>query len=451
MRWNKMTNHISFLLQILFFFYSKQKFEKFLNMFTSVLFILNLNLFDAVKIALERNFTLKSSEYLVESAEDLARSSLSFLLPRANVNFNYTKQFKLPEIEIVPGQRREVGKKEQSQLVLSLVQAFPIDFSVWYARKALISAYRSQKWSYENLKNEIVYSTASLYIVISNLLNAKELATENFERIKKRYETALRLFENGIITKTDLLRIETSVYEAELQIRNLELQIQNSVSNLVSILATDEKSVLPIQSINELTDKLNPTELIEKSKRENIEETPDILSLKNTLEQINNQAKAERGKLFPQLNIGFSLLNTYGTFIEQRNIPSLSVGVSLNIDFGGSLYSYLSTVKREISLTYQLEDAKIRKQRDFSNIFKEHEIIKEKIRTAEKRLEFAQKTLESAQDFFEQGRITSVDLLDYELQYENAKIDLLNSKSEMLLLLLKLKRLEGKLIEVFIN
>ncbi len=418
-------------------------------MLSYVIFFLNLTLFEAVKTALEKNLSLKSAEYVVESAEDLAKSSLSFLLPRANVNFNYTKQFKLPQIEFIPGQKREVGKKEQSQLVLSIVQAFPIDFSVWYARQALISAYKSQKWSYENLKNEIIYSTVSLYIIISNLLRAKDLANENLERIKKRYETASRLFESGLITKTDVLRIETSLYEAELQIRNLELQIQNNVSNLASILLMDEKSTLPTQSIEELIENLKPDEVIERSKQDKLEETPDILSLKNTLEQISNQAKVERGKLFPQLNVSFSLLNTYGTFIEQRNIPSLSLGVSLNIDFGGSLFSYLSTVKRKISLTYQLEEVKIRKQKELDNIFKEYEIIKEKIKTAEKRLAFAQKTLESAQDFFEQGRITSVDLLDFELQFENAKIDLLNSKSEMLLLLMKLKRIEGKLSEIF--
>lgn len=421
-------------------------------MLITSIFLISITLKEAIERVLEKNLSLESLEYTVKAAEDLAKSSISYLLPKANINFNYSRQFKLPEIEIFPGQKREVGRKEQSQLVLSLVQAFPIDFSVWYARQAVISAYESQKWSYENTKNEILFTTANLYISISNLTNAKELAQENYDRVKKRYETARRLFDSGIISRTDLLRIETSVYEAELQLRNLDLQIHNTVAIFSSLLVIDEENILPVQKIEDLIETLKPEEAIEKSKTEIKSEalkTPDILSLENTVEQLDNQSKFERGKLFPQLSFGFSLLNTYGTFIEQRNIPSLSIGISLNIDFGGSLFSYLSTAKRKISVMYQLEDAKLRKQKDLENIFKEYEITKEKIKVAQKRLEFAQKSLEAAQEFFERGRITSVDLLDYELQFENAKIDVLNSKSEMLLLFLKLKRIEGKIYEVF--
>ncbi|MCS7212653.1 MAG: TolC family protein [Candidatus Calescibacterium sp.] len=421
-------------------------------MLITSIFLISITLKEAIERVLEKNLSLESLEYTVKAAEDLAKSSISYLLPRANINFNYSRQFKLPEIEILPGQKREVGRKEQSQLVLSLVQAFPIDFSVWYARQAVISAYRSQKWSYENTKNEVLFTTANLYISISNLTNARELAQENYDRVKKRYETAQRLFESGIISRTDLLRIETSVYEAELQIRNLDLQIHNTLAIFSSLLLINEENILPVQKIEDLIETLKPEEAIEKSKTEIKSEalkTPDILSLENTVEQLDNQAKFERGKLFPQLSLGFSLLNTYGTFIEQRNIPSLSVGISLNIDFGGSLFSYLSAEKRKISAMYQLEDAKLRKQKDLENIFKEYEITKEKIKVAQKRLEFAQRSLESAQEFFERGRITSVDLLDYELQFENAKIDVLNSKSELLLLFLKLKKIQGKIYEVF--
>lgn len=421
--------------------------------FMSVIF-LSLSLSEAVQKAIENNFSIKAFEYNVKSAQDIANSSLSYLLPKASASFSYTRQFKLPEVELQPGRKIQVGRKEQSQFILSLVQAFPIDFSVWYARKAVIYSYESQKWSYENFKNEIAFAVSNLYITLSNLKKAKEIAQENYERIKKRYETAQRLFDAGLIPKTDLLRIETSLYEAEYQMKNIDLQIQNVVSNLSALLTVDEKEISDIQSIDELIDVFKPGEIIEEERRKKkieILETPDILSLKSTMLSLENRAKAERGRLFPQVSIGFSLLNTYGTFVEQRNIPSLSVGLSLNIDFGGSLFSYLSTTKRKISVMYQIEDEKLKKQKELENIFKEYEIVIEKLKVAEKRMEFAQKSLEAAQEFFEQGRITSVDLLDYELQFENAKLDMLNSKSELLLLLLKLKRAEGKILDLFVK
>jgi outer membrane protein TolC len=415
-------------------------------------FAINLTLDEAVKIAVENNLSVSSQRYSLKDVEYTAKAAWSYVLPRLVVDSSYRRQLELPEAQIGM-QKIKVGKPEQTQITLSLVQSLPIDGSVWYLKEAQKYSYDSQSYSFLAFKNEIIFRVVNLYITISKLLLSQNIAKENLERMKKHYEVAQNLFSAGLIPEVDLTRIETSLYEAQLQLKNIEIQLHQNLQNFLLILGKDDIEPIPSQSIDELISLFDPSGFFDSITQEkiDIENSPDISSIKFRVLQLDRLSKAQRGQLFPQISLGFSLINSFGSFIEQRNIPVLSVGANLTFDFGGTYHNYLAVKQRKISVEFQLEDLKRQKIKSLEMVIKEYELVKSRLELAQSRLASAEKSLKSAEELFRYGKLTSVDLMDYEFQYENAKFDIISAKADLLLLMWRTIYLTGQLEQFFIS
>jgi Outer membrane protein len=420
--------------------------------FAFLFFAINLTLDEAVKIAVENNLSVSSQRYSLKDVEYTAKAAWSYVLPRLIVDSSYRRQLELPEVQIGM-QKIKVGKPEQTQITLSLVQSLPIDGSSWYLKEAQKYSYDSQSYSFLAFKNEIIFRVVNLYITISKLLLSQNIAKENLERMKKHYEVAQNLFSAGLIPEVDLTRIETSLYEAQLQLKNIEIQLHQNLQNFLLILGKDDIDPIPSQSIDELIFIFDPFGFFDSITQEkiDIENSPDISSIKFRVLQLDRLSKAQRGQLFPQISFGFSLINSFGSFIEQRNIPVLSVGANLTFDFGGTYHNYLAVKQRKISVEFQLEDLKRQKIKSLEMVIKEYELVKSRLELAQSRLASAEKSLKSAEELFRYGKLTSVDLMDYEFQYENAKFDIISAKADLLLLMWRTIYLTGQLEQFFIS
>jgi outer membrane protein TolC len=420
--------------------------------FAFLFFAINLTLDEAVKIAVENNLSVSSQRYSLKDVEYTAKAAWSYVLPRLVVDSSYRRNLELPEAQIGM-QKIKVGKPDQTQITLSLVQSLPIDGSVWYLKEAQKYSYDSQSYSFLAFKNEIIFRVVNLYITISKLLLSQNIAKENLERMKKHYEVAQNLFSAGLIPEVDLTRIETSLYEAQLQLKNIEIQLHQNLQNFLLILGKDDIEPIPSQSIDELIFIFDPFRFFDSITQEkiDIENSPDISSIKFRVLQLDRLSKAQRGQLFPQISLGFSLINSFGSFIEQRNIPVLSVGANLTFDFGGTYHNYLAVKQRKISVEFQLEDLKRQKIKSLEMVIREYELVKSRLELAQSRLASAEKSLKSAEELFRYGKLTSVDLMDYEFQYENAKFDIISAKADLLLLMLRTIYLTGQLEQFFIS
>jgi outer membrane protein TolC len=420
--------------------------------FAFLFFAINLTLDEAVKIAVENNLSVSSQRYSLKDVEYTAKAAWSYVLPRLVVDSSYRRQLELPEVQMGM-QKVKVGKPDQTQITLSLVQSLPIDGSVWYLKESQKYSYDSQSYSFLAFKNEIIFRVVNLYITISKLLLSQNIAKENLERMKKHYEVAQNLFSAGLIPEVDLTRIETSLYEAQLQLKNIEIQLHQNLQNFLLILGKDDIEPIPSQSIDELISLFDPSRFFDSITQEkiDIENSPDISSIKFRVLQLDRLSKAQRGQLFPQISLGFSLINSFGSFIEQRNIPVLSVGANLTFDFGGTYHNYLAVKQRKISVEFQLEDLKRQKIKSLEMVIKEYELVKSRLELAQSRLASAEKSLKSAEELFRYGKLTSVDLMDYEFQYENAKFDIISAKADLLLLMWRTIYLTGQLEQFFIS
>ncbi len=420
--------------------------------FAFLFFAINLTLDEAVKIAIENNLSISSQKYSLKDVEYTAKAAWSYLFPRLVVDSSYRRNLELPEAQIGM-QKVKVGKPDQTQITLSLVQSLPIDGSVWYLRESQKYSYDSQSYSFLAFKNEIIFRVVNLYITISKLLLSQNIAKENLERMRKHYEVAQNLFSAGLIPEVDLTRIETSLYEAQLQLKNIEIQLHQNLQNFLLIIGKDDIEPTPSQSIDELISIFDPFGFFDSITREKIdvENSPDISSVKFRVLQLDRLSKAQRGQLFPQISFGFSLINSFGSFIEQRNIPVLSVGANLTFDFGGTYHNYLAVKQRKLSVEFQLEDLKRQKIKSLEMVIREYELVKSRLELAQSRFASAEKSLKSAEELFRYGKLTSVDLMDYEFQYENAKFDIISAKADLLLLMWRTIYLIGQLEQFFIS
>ncbi len=225
-----------------------------------------LTLDEAVKIAVENNLSISSQKYSLKDVEYTARAAWSYVLPRLVIDSSYRRNLELPEAQIGM-QKVKVGKPDQTQITLSLVQSLPIDGSAWYLKESQKYSYDSQYYSFLAFKNEIIFRVVNFYITISKLLLSQNIAKENLDRMKKNYEVAQNLFSAGLIPEVDLTRIETSLYEAQLQLKNIEIQLHQNLQNFLLVIGKDDIDPIPSQSIDELISIFDPFGFSNKNKK----------------------------------------------------------------------------------------------------------------------------------------------------------------------------------------
>ncbi len=413
--------------------------------------VLCITLDSAMKRALEYNLQMRAGLYEVESVGYSAKSAWSAVLPVFNANFSHSRQFELPEANIM-GVKTKVGTKEQSNISLSLFQSIPLDGSSWSIKRARDFEFKSQLHRFKSMEQELAFSVASLYINIARLKEFKDIALKNIERMKRRLESARELFDAGVILRADLVRFEAAYQDAILQLEETELNLERALMNFSFLLGYRQEIVSPTQSIEELIRIYDPYSFFRKLEVEKekfpyiVDSADDINSLKYAVQSLGALASAERGRLLPRLSVGFSLLNSFGGFVEQRNIPSLSFGISLNFDFGGTIFSYLALRRKKASLEVQLEDLEIRKMYELDVSIREFHIVSDKVEVARRKLSVSEEAFFVAEQLFDQGKITATELLDYEMQLRSSQMEVKDAQAQLLELMFRTKKIIGDIL-----
>ena len=413
--------------------------------------IFSITLEDAVKVAVENNLLIKSSQETVESVLYSSRKALSLLLPKFNSSFSYSHIFKLPVVEFeIPNpvggvikREQEVGRKEQTTISISVQEFLPIDGSYWYLKKAEDMNYEASKFDLEHMKNRIAYDTASLYINALRLKEFERVSTFVIEDLKEHLRVAEHLFNNGIISEVELFRVKSSLVDAEASLQDVKQNYEKIISALIVITGTE---IYPEDEISALFPKysnyfdVDGTELSQK-----INSRYDMLSAKSNIERLKNLSLYERGKMFPQVGMGFTLLNSFGGFVESKNIPSFALQANFTFfEWGSSYYSYLALKRQVKSAERKFSFLKQQSLDELRNSYSEIKLLKDKLKAAESFFETSKMGLSYAKELYKEGKIKTSELMDSETQFQKSWANLISVRADIIIAVWKIKFLSGE-------
>ncbi len=306
----------------------------------------------------ENNRVIKITAQQERISEADTLVAKSALLPSMNASANQT--FLSNQPTALFGQQA-VPTAEKSFASYSLaVQQLLYDFEGSSSRyKASKAIFETKRLDTRRVRNQVSLDFCVAYF---DLLEAEKLvrvAQKEVESVSSHLRDAKNLYENGVITRNDLLQAEVRLSDARqrlLNAKNLRAINASRLNTALSQPLSVEIEVLDIQESP--SDYLFPDR--EQAWEAALRERPEIRIVDETMRSLNLEERSRRAEFFPRFFAGASYDYTENRYMLHQGSASLVLGMTVNLLSGGSTRAeLLKTESRKVQLLEQrarLED-----------------------------------------------------------------------------------------------
>lgn len=225
-----------------------------------------LSLEEAVRIGLERSPVVHASEVRLAASEARTREVMASRLPAVRAGAGYTRLSEVPPFEVA------------LPILPAPVVVSPVYFNTWSLRASvqqpiftglrLEASTEAARWQersagagLEHDRGELVFAVKSAYWGLARALEVELVAEENVRRVQEHLKDVRAFFEQGLLTKDEVLRAELQLAKADLLTIDARNAVETARTALNSLLG------LPLDEEVELT---SPTE----EKSQGLEEGP---------------------------------------------------------------------------------------------------------------------------------------------------------------------------------
>ena len=391
---------------------------------TNIVLARDLTLDQAIDLSLSNSKEMRISEKNL----DISKLNVSKAFKNALPSVTYTGAYTVGEHErqiLTQSERNYVSKKRGYTQNLKLTQPLFTGGVVTAGIKGA-KAYENIA-SYTYLQSKIKNRLDTIKI-FSDIINAQR----NLEALKysegvllKRYQKQEEQLKLRLITKPDILQTEYSIEDIRAQMINVKNVVDTNMEKLyirTGISKSEPLNLVPFDIPNNFSEKIN----LDSDLKQAINES---LSAKVAEEQVK-VASATRmaavGDLLPQV----SAFASYGTgerttFERSYRDGEWTGGVQVSwkvFSFGSDLDNYrvakLQEEQEELRETSTKENIEIDVRSAYLNVLS----LEKQIASQAKALEAAKVNFELNQEKYDAGLISTIDYLDFENTYRQARI-----------------------------
>ena len=391
---------------------------------TNIVLARDLTLDQAIDLSLNNSKEMRISEKNL----DISKLNVSKAFKNALPSVTYTGAYTVGEHErqiLTQSERNYVSKKRGYTQNLKLTQPLFTGGVVTAGIKGA-KAYENIA-SYSFLQSKIKNRLDTIKI-FSDIINAQR----NLEALKysegvllKRYQKQEEQLKLRLITKPDILQTEYSIEDIRAQMINVKNVVDTNMEKLyirTGISKSEPLNLVPFDIPNNFSEKINFNNDLKQAINES-------LSAKVAEEQVK-VASATRmaavGDLLPQV----SAFASYGTserttFERSYKDGEWTGGVQVSwkvFSFGSDLDNYrvakLQEEQEELKESSTKENIEINVRSAYLNVLS----LEKQIASQGKALEVAKVNFELNQEKYDAGLISTVDYLDFENTYRQARI-----------------------------
>lgn len=275
--------------------------------------------------------------------------------------------------------------------------------------------------------DNIIYQADVAYWNLAANRAFYDVAREYLTIIRDLYDIVQKRFQDGLISKTDLLMVETRIKEAQLQLSSAEKTYKASVINLNILMGT------PVDEYTQTADSIQlalpmPGAV---SLEDALDSRADYLIADRNVDLQGTQVKLARSQFMPQLGVGFN--GTYGT-------------QSLNID-GKGMWNGIAFAQLRIPIfdwsrrrhTVNMAKANLRASeydrqnvvdqvsQELSTAWSNLNESATQLRIADSSLKIAEENLYLNTFSYNEGRLTILDVLSAQISWIQAYNSLISS------------------------
>ena len=364
---------------------------------------------------LEYNQDIQKSQQAVNGALYSLKGIKTGFFPKLDITGNYSYQ--LEKVEFLPGTDL---KHDNYGVEAGLVQNVYSGSAVRKQYDVAKLQHAIAQLSVEHTVDNMIYAADVSYWSVAANRNLYELSEQFVQIVRELYEIVNKRFEEGAISKTDVLMVQNRLKEAELQLNTNSTNYKTALQSLNIMMGVEPDAAVV------LTDSIQKVLWVPKQEGLNkaLERRADYQSSIMGIDMAKLQTDMARSKYLPQLAVGIkekygtTLLNVDGkaqwatTAYAQINIPVFHWGeMRQNV-----------RLSRTQEWTKELERSQLKDQvsKELNNAWVNVIEISKKLEIVYSSLDIAKDNLTLNTFSYNEGKLPIIDVLSAQVSWLQA-------------------------------
>lgn len=293
-----------------------------------------LSLSEGLRIVAEKSRMINMSRSDEQIAEADAHAALSRLLPDVQAAAAWTSLSHQPQVILG---HQSVPASERNFLAYSLsVQQTLFDFqgnaSRYDASKAVLSA---RKFETRRIRNVTAIEFVLAYL---DLLEAEKMISvgeKEVASLEAHRKKAQGLFDEGVITRNDLLQAEVKISDARQRLLTVSALRNIQASRLNNILLRPLKTGVSLQDIEEPQDTTVSFLTLETARELAQQQRAELKMADETLRALGLEMAAKKSEFFPKIFARGGYDFTENRYQVHEGNWSVTLGLGMNLYSGG--------------------------------------------------------------------------------------------------------------------
>ncbi len=409
--------------------------------FCILLLMLSLSSFsltyeEAKKIALDRNRNLAISALEVKKAEIAMRESWASFYPSVSLQSSYTRLLSVPQFEmpVGDGEVQYISLGYADNFRNSLEVTFPVfTFGKRFVAKEISERAKDiQVFQNETDKINLIKDLITIYYGVVVAQEGVKLAEDAVERSEDHLKTARIQYNQGRVTKLDLLSAETAFNSSKTELLNAGNGFEQAKSALNLMLGFPLDTIVDVEGnvrVEIDTFDLGALSSLALSRR------PEVKSMRKLNEAAKLGEKVQYFSLLPDIVFigSFSYDKPIGFLNEWDNDMTATIALSWPIFQGFSRTN--SIKKNRLTIEQSVIREKIVQEgikMEIENLLLNYRLNKQKLALAEEQLKRAKEAYEMADKQYKAGYISALEYKDIELGYKSGEFGYLNAQYNLI-------------------
>lgn len=396
-----------------------------------------LTLPDCLQLVRSKNPMLleaASNPRLAAIAENEAYSAYR---PQVELNAGYTTQMAAQQV-VIAGNSEPTQERSYPHASIGVDQLL-YDFGRSSGQVEAAKANRRvADHSYASLEQDVLLRTIAAYYRVLTAQALLQAARDEVTQTEAHQETALALYQQGVVTRNDLLQAKVRLAASRQQVLARAGEENNAWLELNYLTAR------PAGARGKLsTEALLPvTELPDDSSGKR----PDLLAQTERVNSAQAQLRETKGDFWPQIYAHLGADYVDNSYVKEQTIYAATLGLKFTLYDGSARDARLSRAQETLHQERQhLAELRHRARLDEQSARNDAKVAAEQIDVAQTAIEMAEENLRINQNRYREQVGTATEVLDAETLLTQARTDLARAQFDYRVAVARVRHASGTL------
>ena len=398
-----------------------------------------LNLKECLARAAAANKGLKAASYDEGIAQEQIQVAKSGLLPKVDLQGGYVAQLQAQAVQFGPNSL-ETQDADYPFLSLSIYQTL-YDFGRSHAREGAARLQRdAARHSYSGTRQDLFLQVVRAYYGILEAQKLVKAADDELVQMSAHQDTAKTLFEQGVVTRNDLLQAEVRVAASRQKLYSEQNGVENGWLLLNYLTGAPANFRGELQEEPETPAKAGLPAAPDLSRR------GELAALKDAVAAGEFAVREAKGNYYPELFAKLGMDYAENSKVREQAIMSATVGFKVNLYDGLATTSRLrQAVQARSRDEERLRDLEDRVRLELATAQNDLKVAGARIKVVEKAIAQGVENLRITKDRYQEKVGTATEVVDAQTLLTQTRTDYYQSIFDLQVAAARVKRATGEL------